>query len=105
MGLGGIVVLPGLGQCGDFFALGVKKLNLEVRQQSGDSTRLTQSASLSETVVWNPGVERCAALNDLPPDGYRHMLCVEAACINTPVMLAPGQSWSGWQALDVLPAA
>lgn len=77
---------------------------LEVRQQSGDTVRLGQSASLSETVVWNPGIERCAALADMPPDGYRHMLCVEAACINTPVTLAAGQSWSGWQTLDVLHA-
>ncbi|MES2944107.1 MAG: D-hexose-6-phosphate mutarotase [Pseudomonadota bacterium] len=82
----------------------VTQANFEVRQQSGDTVRLSQSASLTDTVVWNPGVDRCAALNDMPPDGYRHMLCVEAACINSPVNLAAGQSWSGWQALDVLRA-
>jgi glucose-6-phosphate 1-epimerase len=35
----------------------------------------------------------------MPADGYRHMLCVEAACINRPVTLAGGQSWTGTQTL------
>jgi glucose-6-phosphate 1-epimerase len=67
--------------------------------------QITQSASLSNTVVWNPGAALCARLADLPPDGYRSMLCVEAAQIDQPVALAPGQQWQGWQALRVLPAS
>ena len=66
--------------------------------------QLTQSASLSNTVVWNPGGALCARLADLPPDGYRSMLCVEAAQIDRPITLAPGQQWQGWQELRVLPA-
>jgi glucose-6-phosphate 1-epimerase len=69
----------------------------------GGVLRLTQSASLPEAVVWNPAAERCAAIADMPADGWKHMLCVEAACVNTPVRLAPGESWSGWQALAVQP--
>jgi len=38
----------------------------------------------------------------MPDEGYRHMLCVEAACIDEPVTLAPGASWTGWQQLTVL---
>ena len=75
-----------------------------VVQHTGGTLQLTQSASLSDVVVWNPGASRCAALGDMPPDGYQHMLCVEAACINSPVVLAPGQRWRGWQQLDVVPA-
>ena len=70
-------------------------------QHAGGTVRLAQSESLPDVVVWNPGASRCAALADMPPDGYQHMLCVEAACINTPVLLAPGQSWHGWQQLSV----
>ena len=66
--------------------------------------QITQSASLSNTVVWNPGGALCARLADLPPDGYRSMLCVEAAQIDRPITLAPGQQWQGWQELRVLPA-
>jgi glucose-6-phosphate 1-epimerase len=72
-------------------------------QHPGGAVRLTQSASLPDVVVWNPAAERCATLNDMPPGGWRDMLCVEAARINAPVRLSPGQSWSGWQQLCVLP--
>ena len=73
-------------------------------QHAGGTLQLTQSASLPDVVVWNPGASRCAVLGDMPPDGYQHMLCVEAACINTPVLLEPGQRWCGWQQLRVVPA-
>ena len=63
---------------------------------------IEQSDSFSDTVVWNPGPEICAGLTDTPPDGFEHMLCVEAARINQPVMLAPGASWSGWQQLTAI---
>ena len=74
-----------------------------VVQHAGGTVQLTQSESLPDVVVWNPGANQCAALNDMPADGYQHMLCVEAASINTPVMLAPGQTWRGWQQLSVIP--
>ena len=64
--------------------------------------QITQSASLSNTVVWNPGSALCARLADMPPDGWRAMLCVEAAQIDQPVALAPGAHWQGWQELRVL---
>jgi glucose-6-phosphate 1-epimerase len=38
----------------------------------------------------------------MPPGGFRHMLCVEAAVIETPVHLAPGESWWGRQTLLAL---
>ena len=67
-------------------------------------------AGFADVVVWNPGPARCAALPDMPPDGYRHMVCIESARIVQPVVLVPGQSWSGTQQLrrlaaDGLPAA
>ena len=54
-----------------------------------------------DAVVWNPWAERCAALPDMPDDGYRRMLCIEAAVIDKPVTLASGGSWSGRQLLTV----
>lgn len=55
-----------------------------------------------DAVVWNPGPERCAKLADMPADGWREMLCVEAACIGHPVELAAGDSWVGRQSLTLL---
>lgn len=70
-------------------------------EHPGARLEITQSASLSEVVVWNPGAALSASLDDLPNDGYKQMLCVEAACINAPVTLAAGRRWSGWQHLAV----
>lgn len=63
---------------------------------------IAQSPSWDQTVVWNPGAALCATLNDLPADGYLHMLCVEAAQVLTPIRVSPGGGWSGWQRLTVL---
>ena len=52
-----------------------------------------------DVVVWNPWVDRCATLADMPPDGWRHMLCVEAAVARQPVTLAAGEEWFGRQTL------
>ena len=64
--------------------------------------QISQSHSLGSTVVWNPGASLCARLADLPAEGYRSMLCVEAAQIDAPVSLAPGDRWQGWQRLQVM---
>ncbi len=43
------------------------------------------------TVVWNPWIEKAAALADLPDEGWRHFICVESANAFTDVvLLEPG---------------
>lgn len=69
--------------------------------EPGRSLRLAQSDSFGQTVVWNPGPDLCSRLADMPADGYRRMLCVEAACVDEPVAVPPGQRWQGWQHLEV----
>ena len=59
--------------------------------------RLVMINHSSHTVVWNPWQEKAATMADFPDDGWREMLCVEAAQPTTPdgnwpVVLAPGQS-------------
>lgn len=66
-----------------------------------DHLRLEQSASFANTVVWNPGADKCATLGDMPADGWRNMLCVEAAQVMQPVTVAAGTQWQGWQRLTV----
>ena len=58
----------------------------------------------SDVVVWNPWEHGSRALVDLPDDGYRHMLCIEAAAIGRPVEVAPGETWEGSQTLMTLDA-
>jgi glucose-6-phosphate 1-epimerase len=62
------------------------------------STGIAQEG-FPDVVVWNPWVERCAAMADMPADGWRHMLCVEAAVARNPVTVAAGEEWYGRQTL------
>lgn len=64
--------------------------------------RIVQSENLADTVVWNPGAAKCAAMADMPDAGYEQMLCVEAAQVNTPITLASGEQWTGWQRISVI---
>ncbi|EGF30363.1 Aldose 1-epimerase [Oxalobacteraceae bacterium IMCC9480] len=56
-----------------------------------------------DVVVWNPWADKAAALPDLMPHDERHFLCIEAALIDHPHTLQPGQSWQGRQQLCATP--
>ena len=71
-------------------------------RDGAQTLRIAQSANFGQTVVWNPGEALCAKLADMPADGYRHMLCVEAAQIDAPVAVAAGGHWAGWQQLSAV---
>jgi glucose-6-phosphate 1-epimerase len=66
-----------------------------------DQLHIEQSASWSNTVVWNPAQDLCQRLVDMPEDGWRHMLCVEAAQVFEPITLPAGERWEGWQQLTL----
>ncbi len=59
------------------------------------------SEGFPDTVVWNPGAQKCALLADMEPDGYLRFVCVESAAAANPAHLAPGASWRGAQILAV----
>ena len=54
-----------------------------------------------DTVVWNPGPVKAAALGDMPAEDWVRMVCVEAAVVQRPVLLAPGKTWRGMQRIEV----
>jgi glucose-6-phosphate 1-epimerase len=62
---------------------------------------ISQSPSWANTVVWNPAQDLCKRLADMPEDGWRHMLCVEAAQVYEPITLPAGGRWAGWQRLSL----
>jgi glucose-6-phosphate 1-epimerase len=74
-----------------------KANNLLLRD--GPRRLLIETDQMPDAVIWNPGPDKCAALKDMPADGWQHMLCIEAARIHDPVRLAPADSWSGRQSL------
>lgn len=65
---------------------------------SGRTTHVLQDG-FTDVVVWNPWIERSRAFADLPAEGYRRFLCVEAATALNPVRLADGETWTGRQTL------
>ncbi len=69
-------------------------------EQAHQQTLIRQTG-FQDAVVWNPGAEKNASMADLEPDGYQHMLCVEAAQIFQAITLAPGRSWSGSQSIEI----
>ena len=73
-----------------------------VRMQDGRGVVFVeQSPSWGQSVVWNPGPEKCATLADMPSDGFARMVCVEAAQVFEPILVPAGQQWLGWQRLTV----
>jgi len=71
----------------------------EVELRDDGRTLRVLATGFPDLVVWNPGAERAAALADLEADGWRRMLCVEAAVVGTPVRLGAGERWAGAQTL------
>ncbi|KAI9743638.1 MAG: hypothetical protein M1818_002954 [Claussenomyces sp. TS43310] len=54
--------------------------------------------NLDDAVVWNPWVEKAAAMADFEPkDGYRNMICVEAGHVAAWVKVEPGETFEGGQ--------
>lgn len=70
--------------------------------KAGNHSLGIQSQGFPDVVVWNPWVEGCAEIRDMPNDDWRHMLCVEAAIVREPVKLPAGEEWYGRQTLVAL---
>ncbi|MEZ5573055.1 MAG: D-hexose-6-phosphate mutarotase [Halioglobus sp.] len=63
-----------------------------------DALTIAQSG-FDDIVVWNPGREGAKNIGDMADEEYQSMLCVEAAVIDNPVTLKPGEGWVGVQRL------
>lgn len=78
-------------------------LNVKAPQMlhSGQQRLVLQNQGFPDVVVWNPYVDRCAEIKDMPANGWRHMVCIEAAA-TWPVTLPAGEEWYGRQTLVVV---
>ncbi|KAF2301657.1 hypothetical protein GH714_028517 [Hevea brasiliensis] len=68
-------------------------------------TFVLRKDGLPDAVVWNPWDKKAKAMPDFGDDDYMHMLCVEAACVEKPITLKPGEEWKGRQELSVVPSS
>lgn len=55
-----------------------------------------------DVVVWNPGENGLRGKSDFAPGEERDMLCIEAAAVQQPITLAPGERWSGSQIIRAI---
>ncbi|MGY6040645.1 D-hexose-6-phosphate mutarotase [Aeromonas sp. AE23HZ002T15] len=66
-----------------------------VRVQDGERTTQVISGNHDSVVVWTPWLEGASAMADMSDDGYRTMLCVEAAITaDAGVTIAPDEEHS-----------
>lgn len=70
--------------------------------RDGDRSLGIHASGFPDVVVWNPWEQRCRDLPDMPRDGFRHILCVEAAVARQKTELDAGESWAGRQTLIAL---
>lgn len=83
------------------YAAAPQALHLHQGDDLAVATMAIEQGGFDQSVVWNPGADLCARLADMPADGFRHMLCVEAACVDAPATVPPGGQWRGWQRLTL----
>lgn len=73
-----------------------------LRLNENNNIREIKSEGFRDTVIWNPWKEGATALSDMEDDEYRQMLCIESAAVETPIKIAPKQSWRGSQTITIL---
>lgn len=56
-------------------------------------------------VVWNPWDKKSKIISDLGDDEYKHMLCVQPACVEKAITLKPGEEWKGRQEISAVPSS
>lgn len=60
---------------------------------------------LVSVVVWNPWEKKAKSMTDLGDEEYKKMLCVDAAAIERPITLKPGEEWTGRLELSAVPSS
>lgn len=65
----------------------------------GDASLPIEHDGFADAVIWNPGEAWASRLSDLSPGDWRRFVCVEAAQVMQPVVLAAGERWTGVQML------
>ncbi|KAK8949352.1 hypothetical protein KSP39_PZI005810 [Platanthera zijinensis] len=68
-------------------------------------TFVIRKAGVPDMVVWNPWERKAKNMMDLGDEEYKQMLCVDAAVIERPINLKPGEEWTGRLELSAVPSS
>ncbi|KAK6137313.1 hypothetical protein DH2020_028941 [Rehmannia glutinosa] len=74
---------------------------IRVFDHEKERTFVIKKEGLPDVVVWNPWDKKSNAITDFGKDEYKHMLCVDAAAIENPITLKPGEEWTGRVELSI----
>lgn len=67
-------------------------------------TFVVRKEGLPDVVVWNPWEKKSKSMLDLGDEEYKQMLCVDAAGIERPITLKPGEEWTGRMDISAVPS-
>eukprot|EP00245_Coleochaete_scutata_P002453 TRINITY_DN1321_c0_g1_i1.p1 TRINITY_DN1321_c0_g1~~TRINITY_DN1321_c0_g1_i1.p1 ORF type:complete len:287 (-),score=65.54 TRINITY_DN1321_c0_g1_i1:556-1416(-) len=73
---------------------------IAIVDHSKKRTFVIKKEGLPDAVVWNPWMAKAKAMADFGDDEYKRMVCVEAAAIEKPITLKPGDR--PWRAIQEL---
>jgi glucose-6-phosphate 1-epimerase len=63
---------------------------------------ITKSSTLPDVVLWNVGSQHAQGMADLEAGGDQRYLCVESGvCASDDAIVPAGQTWVGWQEVEV----
>ncbi|XP_047334107.1 putative glucose-6-phosphate 1-epimerase [Impatiens glandulifera] len=68
-------------------------------------TYVIKKEGLPDIGVWNPWEKKSKAMTDFGDEEYKQMLCVDAAVVEKPITLKPGEEWTGRLDLVVVPSS
>ncbi|GLJ39729.1 hypothetical protein SUGI_0812110 [Cryptomeria japonica] len=76
--------------------------SLAVIDHEKKTTFVLRKTGFPDAAVWNPWIKKSKALVDFGDDEYLRMVCIEAAAVEKPIALKPGEEWTGRQELEVV---
>eukprot|EP00270_Netrium_digitus_P008836 TRINITY_DN2665_c0_g1_i1.p1 TRINITY_DN2665_c0_g1~~TRINITY_DN2665_c0_g1_i1.p1 ORF type:complete len:304 (+),score=24.21 TRINITY_DN2665_c0_g1_i1:139-1050(+) len=75
---------------------------IAIVDHSKKKTFLVSKDGLPDAVVWNPWDRKAKAMSDFGDEDYKRMVCVEAAAVEKPIVLKPGEEWIAKQELSTV---
>lgn len=70
--------------------------------QSPEATWQLAATGFDQWMIWNPGRDGAKDFADLPAADWQKFVCIEPVCVDRPVALATGESFSGTLTISAL---
>eukprot|EP00271_Cylindrocystis_brebissonii_P011722 TRINITY_DN29644_c0_g1_i1.p1 TRINITY_DN29644_c0_g1~~TRINITY_DN29644_c0_g1_i1.p1 ORF type:complete len:311 (-),score=58.95 TRINITY_DN29644_c0_g1_i1:356-1288(-) len=86
----------------DRIYLGTPPSKIAIVDHSKHKTIVLVKEGLPDAVVWNPWKEKAKSMSDFGDEDFKRMVCVEAAAVENPITLKPGEEWRARQELNVV---